>query len=108
MAERPVIGVLSPLVGGFYFGGILSGARAAAARRGVGVLGMQMLDAGSDHGDQTMTPRFDPVAGGASRRLHRGHHCGRGPAHRALDRDRETGRPAQQRHTRTCLSSCAA
>ncbi len=26
---------------------------------------MQMLDAGSDHGDQTMTPRFDPVAAAA-------------------------------------------
>lgn len=49
--ERPTIGVLSPLAGGFYFGGILKGIARATAAAGGRVIAIQTLDAGPEHAD---------------------------------------------------------
>ena len=44
--ELPAIGVLSPLLGGFYFGGILDGVAHAAAESGYATVAFQCLPAG--------------------------------------------------------------
>src|SRR5262245_37990256 len=44
----PVLGVLSPFLGGWYFGGILEGIAGRAAESGAAVVAMQTLDAGTD------------------------------------------------------------
>jgi diguanylate cyclase (GGDEF)-like protein/PAS domain S-box-containing protein len=49
MDSTPTIGVLSPVVGGFYFGGILSGVATAARAAGGSVLAVQTFDAGLEH-----------------------------------------------------------
>ena len=53
--EMPTIGVLSPLVSGFYFGGILDGVAHAAADAGFTTVAFQCLPAGvnaTDHHNQ--------------------------------------------------------
>ncbi len=56
MADRPTIAVLSPLVGGFYFGGVLSGIADEAARVGARVVAVQTLDAGRTHAEHMHAP----------------------------------------------------
>ena len=41
MVNRPTIGVLTPLIGGFYFANILSGVQRTARRRGARVVAFQ-------------------------------------------------------------------
>lgn len=48
MPRELTFGVLSPFVGGWYFGGILTGIVRAAARAGGNVVAIQTLDAGTD------------------------------------------------------------
>ena len=43
-----VLGVLSPFLGGWYFGGVLEGVAQVAADAGAAVVAMQTLDAGTD------------------------------------------------------------
>ncbi|MFG1607654.1 diguanylate cyclase domain-containing protein [Actinoplanes sp. NPDC049265] len=43
-----VLGVLSPFLGGWYFGGVLDGIAQAAAAAGAAVVAVQTLDAGTD------------------------------------------------------------
>ncbi|MEV6635981.1 GGDEF domain-containing protein [Actinoplanes sp. NPDC051470] len=45
---RPVVGVLSPFLGGWYFGGVLEGIAQVAADAGAAVVAVQTLDAGTD------------------------------------------------------------
>jgi diguanylate cyclase (GGDEF)-like protein/PAS domain S-box-containing protein len=54
----PTIGVLSPLVGGFYFGGILDGLTHAAHAAGCRVLAIQTQDAGLLHWAHVVPPPF--------------------------------------------------
>ena len=63
MTRGPTIGVLSPYVGGSYYGGILTGiARAASAIDGR-VVAVQTVEAGSFHADSVGTSGFrDQVA----------------------------------------------
>ena len=91
MAPGPVVAVLSPITGGFYFGGILTGiAREVAAARGRVVL-VQTLDAGLS-GDEVLgapdfrTPTALDVADGFVALA-----ASTGPAH--LERLRAAGRP---------------
>jgi diguanylate cyclase (GGDEF)-like protein len=44
----PVLGVLSPFLGGWYFGGVLEGIARVAADAGAAVVAVQTLDAGTD------------------------------------------------------------
>lgn len=57
------IGVLSPLAGGFYFGGILAGVIATVSAAGGRVIAIQTLDAGCEHADDTPERPFDSVVG---------------------------------------------
>ena len=41
MVDRPTIGVLTPLIGGFYYANILSGVQRTARRRGARVVAFQ-------------------------------------------------------------------
>ncbi|MDI1462360.1 EAL domain-containing protein [Catellatospora sp. KI3] len=49
MSTDATLGVLSPFLGGWYFGGVLSGIAGTAAEAGAGVIAVQTLDAGTDH-----------------------------------------------------------
>lgn len=58
MKQRPMIGVLSPLVGGFYFGAILTGIERAARGAGAQVLAIQTHDSGLSSAEHLMTPSY--------------------------------------------------
>jgi diguanylate cyclase (GGDEF)-like protein len=63
MSDGPVIGVLSPFVGGAYYGTILAGISAAAAAAGSRTVAVQTLDAAADMAVNGGTPSFTaPVA----------------------------------------------
>ena len=47
MPEELAVGVLTPYLGGWYFGGLLTGISAAAAAAGASVVVLQTLDAGT-------------------------------------------------------------
>jgi len=51
-----VLGVLSPFLGGWYFGGVLEGIARAAADAGAAVVAVQTLDAGTDQLELTEPP----------------------------------------------------
>jgi len=53
-----VIGVLSPFVGGIYYGTLLAGLRAAAGQRGGRIIAVQTLDAAADIAVNGGTPGF--------------------------------------------------
>jgi diguanylate cyclase (GGDEF)-like protein/PAS domain S-box-containing protein len=55
------IGVLSPLAGGFYFGGILAGITATVTSAGGRVIAIQTLDAGREHADDVGARPFDSL-----------------------------------------------
>ncbi|MEV6843021.1 GGDEF domain-containing protein [Actinoplanes sp. NPDC051411] len=48
MADGPVLGVLSPFLGGWYFGGVIEGIARVASGAGAAVVAIQTLDAGTD------------------------------------------------------------
>ncbi|MFI5897312.1 diguanylate cyclase domain-containing protein [Actinoplanes sp. NPDC051513] len=64
-----VLGVLSPFLGGWYFGAVLEGIARAAADAGAAVVAVQTLDAGTDQLELTEPPHppyplaWDHVAG---------------------------------------------
>jgi diguanylate cyclase (GGDEF)-like protein len=58
MAGDPVIGVLSPFVGGAYYGAVLAGIGTAAALRGSRVIAVQTLDAAADLTVNAGNPAF--------------------------------------------------
>jgi diguanylate cyclase (GGDEF)-like protein len=58
MAGGPVIGVLSPFVGGAYYGLLLAGLGASAALRGSRVIAIQTLDAAADMTVNSGNPAF--------------------------------------------------
>ncbi|MEV4512328.1 GGDEF domain-containing protein [Dactylosporangium sp. NPDC049525] len=63
MGSGPVVGVLSPFVGGAYYGTILAGISAAAATAGSRTVAVQTLDAAADMAVNGGTPTFTaPVA----------------------------------------------
>lgn len=63
MGNGPVVGVLSPFVGGAYYGTILAGISAAAAAAGSRTVAVQTLDAAADMAVNGGTPTFTaPVA----------------------------------------------
>ncbi len=63
MGNEPVVGVLSPFVGGAYYGTILAGISAAAAAAGSRTVAVQTLDAAADMAVNGGTPTFTaPVA----------------------------------------------
>ncbi|MCM4078011.1 substrate-binding and GGDEF domain-containing protein [Paractinoplanes hotanensis] len=51
-----VLGVLSPFLGGWYFGGLIEGIARAAADAGAAVVAVQTLDAGTDQLELTEPP----------------------------------------------------
>ncbi|HEY8729781.1 MAG TPA: EAL domain-containing protein, partial [Acidothermaceae bacterium] len=51
MKTPPTIGVLSPFVGGFYFGAIIRGVAGAAAEAGARVVAIQTFDPGASYAD---------------------------------------------------------
>ena len=59
LAKPPTIGVLSPLAGGFYYGGILGGIARTLSRVGGRMLAIQTLDAGYVNADFVDSPPFD-------------------------------------------------
>ncbi|MFG1606035.1 diguanylate cyclase domain-containing protein [Actinoplanes sp. NPDC049265] len=62
MTER-TFAILSPFVGGDYYGAIIAGVNAAAAARGDSVIAIQTLDPGSHSADHSGLPDFHrPVA----------------------------------------------
>jgi diguanylate cyclase (GGDEF)-like protein/PAS domain S-box-containing protein len=63
MAHGPVIGVLTPLVGGFYYGGLLTGIARSVGSRGGRVIAIQTLDAGHRNADFVEPPQFDSAVG---------------------------------------------
>jgi diguanylate cyclase (GGDEF)-like protein len=63
MAGGPVIGVLSPFVGGAYYGNLLAGLGTAAALHGSRLIAVQTLDAAADMTVNAGNPAFEaPVA----------------------------------------------
>ncbi|HSK95486.1 MAG TPA: EAL domain-containing protein [Euzebyales bacterium] len=63
MSTDLTFGVLSPFVGGWYFGGILTGIVRAAARAGGDVVAIQTLDAGTDQAEVVDPPVIgQPIA----------------------------------------------
>jgi DNA-binding LacI/PurR family transcriptional regulator len=52
----PVLGVLSPFLGGWYFGGVLEGIARVAADAGAAVVAVQTLDAGTDQLELVQPP----------------------------------------------------
>ena len=58
MVGGPVIGVLSPFVGGAYYGAVLAGIGTAAALRGSPVIAVQTLDAAADLTVNSGNPEF--------------------------------------------------
>ncbi|HTC69164.1 MAG TPA: diguanylate cyclase [Acidothermaceae bacterium] len=63
MAHGPVIGVLTPLVGGFYYGGLLTGIARSVSSAGGRVIAIQTLDAGHRNADFVQPPEFDSAVG---------------------------------------------
>jgi diguanylate cyclase (GGDEF)-like protein len=62
-ADRRTFGILSPFVGGDYYGAIVAGANAAAVAGGDRVIAVQTLNAGSHSADRAGIPDFRrPVA----------------------------------------------
>ncbi len=62
-ADRRTFGILSPFVGGDYYGAIIAGANAAAVAGGDRVIAVQTLNAGSHSADRAGIPDFRrPVA----------------------------------------------
>lgn len=59
------IGVLSPLAGGFYFGGVLGGIAATVKAAGGRVIAIQTLEAGREHADDIGGQLFDSTIGAA-------------------------------------------
>ena len=59
MENGPIIGVLSPLAGGFYYGGILTGISRTVAKSGGRMIAIQTLDAGHINADYVDCPPFD-------------------------------------------------
>lgn len=59
------IGVLSPLAGGFYFGGVLGGIAATVRAAGGRVIAIQTLEAGREHADDIGGRLFDSTIGAA-------------------------------------------
>jgi diguanylate cyclase (GGDEF)-like protein/PAS domain S-box-containing protein len=55
----PTVGVLSPLAGGFYYGGILTGVARTMAAAGGRMIAIQTLDAGHVNADFVELPSFD-------------------------------------------------
>lgn len=51
MESQLTVGVLSPLVGGFYFGGVISGINRATRAYGGSLVAVQTFDAGLEHTD---------------------------------------------------------
>ncbi|MEV1286193.1 EAL domain-containing protein [Micromonospora sp. NPDC049679] len=63
MSAGLTLGVLSPFLGGWYFGGILSGITGAATAAGANVVAVQTLDAGTNRLELREPPSFaHPVA----------------------------------------------
>src|SRR5688572_16029310 len=60
MVGGPMIGVLSPFIGGAYYGGLLAGVARAAAAAGNRIIAIQTLDAGSYMADGHIPPDFLP------------------------------------------------
>lgn len=58
MNRQPTVGVLSPLVGGFYFGGVMAGINKAARASGGTIIAVQTFDAGLEHADFHEPPSF--------------------------------------------------
>jgi diguanylate cyclase (GGDEF)-like protein len=59
----PVLGVLSPVVGDYYFGAVIDGIATAARAAGGTVVALQTLDAGADSGEQAaLEPSSAPVS----------------------------------------------
>ena len=59
------IGVLAPLAGGFYFGGVLGGVAATVNAAGGRVIAIQTLEAGREHADDIGGRLFDSTIGAA-------------------------------------------
>jgi diguanylate cyclase (GGDEF)-like protein/PAS domain S-box-containing protein len=59
MGSGPTIGVLTPLAGGFYYGGVLTGIAGRVATAGGRMIAIQTLDAGHINGDFDKSPPFD-------------------------------------------------
>ncbi len=85
------LGVLSPFLGGWYYGGVLAGIARAAAAAGAGVVAIQTLDAGTEHievtepSDLTYPVAWQHVSGFVV--------VLRAATHRYLAAIQETGRP---------------
>lgn len=63
MEDSLLLGVLTPVDGGFYFGGLLSGVARVAAAEGCRVIAVQTWPAALDRGEERDPPPFDlPVA----------------------------------------------
>ncbi|GAB4058611.1 EAL domain-containing protein [Catellatospora paridis] len=63
MSPDLTLGVLSPFLGGWYYGGVLAGIARAAAEAGAGIIAIQTLDAGTEHIEVTEAPDLSyPVA----------------------------------------------
>ncbi|MEV0458652.1 EAL domain-containing protein [Catellatospora methionotrophica] len=63
MSPDLTLGVLSPFLGGWYYGGVLAGIARAAAEAGAGTIAIQTLDAGTEHIEVTEPPELTyPVA----------------------------------------------
>lgn len=58
MEKALAIGVLAPVAGGYYFGGLLSGIARVAAAEGHRVVAVQTLPAGLDRGEEINPPTF--------------------------------------------------
>ena len=58
-ADVPIIGVLTPLAGGFYYGGILNGISRTLAKTGGRMIAIQTLDAGYLNADFVESPPFN-------------------------------------------------
>ncbi|WP_213454611.1 EAL domain-containing protein [Rhizomonospora bruguierae] len=56
MPSKRALGVLSPFLGGWYYGGVLAGIAEAAHRAGSTVLAIQTLDAGTDQIEVDIAP----------------------------------------------------
>ncbi|MDQ1484866.1 MAG: hypothetical protein QOJ62_559, partial [Actinomycetota bacterium] len=62
MEARPTIGVLSPFVSGFYFGGVISGIAGVAAEAGVRLLAIQTSDPGVDYSERPLSSQHPHAA----------------------------------------------
>jgi signal transduction histidine kinase/DNA-binding LacI/PurR family transcriptional regulator/CheY-like chemotaxis protein len=62
MKQHITIGVLSPLLGGFYFGSLLNGVHAIARRHGARVIAIQALDAWVPHSEHAAPTAEYPMA----------------------------------------------